>query len=62
MIEEEGKIIAEGQRKGRMFILNTNNVATTMFTKGKKVKSDIDLWHKRIGHANFQRLQELQKK
>ena len=33
-----------------------------MFVKGKKVESDIDLWHKRIGHVNYQRLQDLQLK
>ena len=61
-IEEEGQIIAYGHQKGRMFILEMNDVGTTMFAKGKKIKSDIDLWHKRIDHVNFQRLQELQAK
>ena len=45
-----------------MFILDTNDVDTAMFAKGKKVESDIDLWHKRINHVNYQRLQELQTK
>ena len=52
-IEEEDKIIAQGRREGRMFILKTNNVDTAMFAKGQKVESDIDLWNKRFGHANF---------
>ena len=55
-IEEEGQIIVQGHKDGRMFILNTNDVGTTMFVKGKEVESDIDLWHKRIGHVNYQRL------
>ena len=55
-IEEEGQVIAQGHRDGRMFILDTNDVGTTMFAKGQKVESDIDLWHKRIGHINYQRL------
>ena len=33
-----------------------------MFAKGQKAESDIDLWHKRIGHVNYQRLQDLQSK
>ena len=54
-IEKEGQIIAQGRREGRMFILDTNEVGTTMFARGQKVKSDIDLWHKRFGHVNFPR-------
>ena len=61
-IEEEGQVIAQGRRDGRMFILDTNDVGTAMFTKGQKVKSDIDLWHKQIGHINYERLQDLQSK
>ena len=44
-IEEEGKVIAQGRREGKMFILNTNDVETALLTKGQKVESDIDLWH-----------------
>ena len=33
-IEEEGLIIAQGRRDGRMFILKTNDVGTAMFMKG----------------------------
>ena len=51
-IEEEGQIIAQGRKDGRMFILDTNDVGTTLFAKGQKVKSDIDLWHKQIDHTN----------
>ena len=35
-IEEEGRVIAQGHRDGRMFILDSNDVGTTMFGKGKK--------------------------
>ena len=52
-IEEEGQIIVQGCRDGRMFILDTNDVGTTLFAKGQKVKSDIHLWLKRIGHVNY---------
>ena len=42
-IEEEGKIIAQGREEGRMFILEMNDIGTTMFAKGQRVESDIDL-------------------
>ena len=45
-----------------MFILDTNDVDTALFTKGQKVESDIDLWHKQISHVNYQRLRDLQSK
>ena len=61
-IEEEGQVIAQGCRDGRMFILDTNDVGTAMFAKGQNVESDRNLWHKRIGHINYQRLQDLQSK
>ena len=54
-IEEESHIIAHGCRKGRMFILKMNDVGTEMFSKGQKVESDIDLWHKRIGFKSCNR-------
>ena len=43
-----------------MFILDSTDGGTAMFAKRQKADSDIDLWHKRIGHVNYQRLQELQ--
>ena len=35
-IEEEGQVIVQGRRDGRMFILDTNDVGTAMFAKGQK--------------------------
>ena len=58
-IEEEGKVIVQGRREGRMFILDTNQAGTALYAKGQKVESDIDLWHKRFGHVNFPRLREM---
>ena len=55
-IEEEGQVIAQRHKDGRIFILDTNDVGTSMFAKGQKVEPDIDLWHKWIGHVNYQRL------
>ena len=45
-----------------MFIFETNDVGTAIFAKGQKLELDIDLWHKRFGHVNFPRLQEIQTK
>ena len=47
-IEEEGRVIAQGRRDGRMFILDSSDGGTAMFVKGQKVESEINLWHKRI--------------
>ena len=54
-IEEEGRVIAQGSRDVRMFILDSTDGGYAMFAKGQKAESDIDLWHKRIGHVNYQR-------
>ena len=61
-IEEEGRVIAQGRRDGRMFILDSTDDGTAMFAKGQKAKMDINLWHKRIGHVNYQWLQDMQSK
>jgi hypothetical protein len=54
-MEEEGQIIARGRRDGRMFILDRTDDGpdTALFVKGQKAESDIDLWHKQIGHVNY---------
>ena len=54
-IEEEGRVIVQGHRDWRMFILDSTDGGTAMFAKGQKVESGIDLWHKRIGQVNYQR-------
>ena len=55
-------MIAQGRRDGRMFILDSTDGGTAKLAKGQKVESYIDLWHKRIGHVNYQRLQDLKSK
>ena len=44
-IKEEGQIIAQGQREGRMFILDTNDVDTAMFAKARKLVAQADRPH-----------------
>ena len=50
------------EEKQGQTILAMNDVDNAMFAKGQKVELDIGMWHKWIGHVNFQRLQELQAK
>ena len=45
-----------------MFILESNEVKSAMFAKGFKTDIDIELWHKRIGHINLQKLMGMQSK
>ena len=45
-----------------MFILNSNEVKSAMYGKGLKVKTNIEMWHKRINHINVQQLQVMQSK
>ena len=45
-----------------MFILDATEVNTPMYAKGLKAKSDIELWHKRVGHINLCKLRSMQTK
>ena len=59
LIEDEGRLIVCGRRDERMFIIKINDVSVIMLASGQKVELDIDLWHKRIVHINYLKLQEL---
>ena len=41
-----------------MFTLDVNvpEIKGAMFAQGRGVVADTDIWHKRIGHINLQRL------
>jgi hypothetical protein len=56
-MKNQGKLIAKGDRNGRMFTLDVNmpKVNSMLFTHGKGVK-DIGIWHERVSHVNFQHL------
>ena len=45
-----------------MFILASTEVKSAMFAKGVKVESDLNVWHRRIGHIKLQKLQNMQSK
>ena len=60
--KEHGKLVAQGKKIGRMFTLDVNvpEINAAMFAQGTGVVADIEIWHKRIGHANIQRLKMMQ--
>ena len=45
-----------------MFILDSHEMKSAMFAKSTKPDSDIELWHKRIGHINLNKLKAMQSK
>jgi len=52
--ENQGKLIAKGERNGRMFTLDVTmpEVNSMLFTHGKGT-GNIGIWHKQVGHDNF---------
>jgi len=61
-MKNQGKLIAKGERNGRMFTLDVNmpKVNSMLFTHGKGAR-DIRSWHKRVSHVNLQRLKLMEK-
>jgi hypothetical protein len=61
-MKNQGKLIAKGERNGRMFTLDVNmpEVSSMFFTHGKGV-GDIGIWHKQVGHVNLQCLKLMEK-
>ncbi|MCO5591274.1 hypothetical protein L7F22_045255 [Adiantum nelumboides] len=60
--KKNGKLIAQGKKVGKMFTLDVNipEVNAVMFAHGSSIVVDIEIWHKRIGHANVQKLKTMQ--
>jgi len=54
-MKNQGKLIAKGERNGRMFTFDVNmhEMNSMLFTHGKGAR-DIGIWHKQVGHVNFQ--------
>ena len=46
-IKDKDQLIAHARREGHIFILDVTEVNTTMYAKGLKAESDIELRHKR---------------
>ena len=55
-------LITKGNCVGRMFTLDVDvpEIKSAMFAQGAGVVVDIEIWHKRIGHVNVQRLKSMQ--
>ena len=45
-----------------MFILDLHEMKSAMFAKSTKIDSDIEFWHKKIGHINLNKLKAMQSK
>ena len=61
--KKNGKLVAQGKKVGRMFTLDVDvpELNAAMFAQGSGVVADVEIWqHKRIGHANIQRLKTMQ--
>jgi hypothetical protein len=60
--KDKCRLVAKGKRVGRMFTLDVSmpKVEAVMFAQGAGVVADMDIWHKRIGHVNEQRLKSMQ--
>jgi hypothetical protein len=60
--EEQSKLIAKGKRNGWMFTLDVNmlKVNSMLSTHGKGVGNN-GIWHKQVGHVNFQHLKLMKK-
>ncbi len=61
-MKNQGKLIVKRERNGQMFTLDVNmfEVNSMLFTHGKR-DVDIGIWHKRVGHVNFQCLKLMEK-
>ena len=58
------KLVAKGKILERMFSLDVSmsKVKAALFAHGSRVVADTNIWHKRIGHVNVQRLKLMQRK
>ena len=63
-LKNKCRLVAKGKRQGRMFMLDVEipEVKAAMFANGSRVVVDTDIWHKKIGHVNMQRLKLMQSK
>ncbi len=56
--KDKCRLVVKGKRVGIMFCLDVSmlEVEAAMFAQGTGVVANMDIWHKRIGHVNEQRL------
>ena len=60
--KDKCRLVTKGNRVGRMFTLNVNKprIGMDMYAQSARVITDVDIWHKQIGHVNPQRLKFMQ--
>ena len=53
------KLITKGKQVGRMFTLDVKmpRIKAAMFAQGARVVSNVDIWHKCIGHEPLKSMQ-----
>ncbi|MCO5569448.1 hypothetical protein L7F22_023160 [Adiantum nelumboides] len=59
------QLIANGKKEGRMFTLDIGQESrhkAMYVTNDSRRIGDLDLWHKRCGHINIQRLKDMEKR
>ncbi len=61
-MKNQSKLIAKGERNGQMFTLDVSvpEMNSMLFTH-EKGAGNIGIWHKQVGHVNFQRLKLMEK-
>jgi hypothetical protein len=59
--KDKCRLVAKGKKMGKMFTLDVSmlKVETAMFGQGAGIVANMDIWHKRIGHVNEQRLKSM---
>ena len=52
-LKNKCKLVTKGEKKGKLFTLDVTmpSADTAMYVDSSRVINDIDIWHKRIGHA-----------
>ncbi len=63
-LKNKYRLVSKGKRQGYMFMLDVEiqELKAAMFANGFGIVADTDIWHKRIGHVNMQRLKLMQSK
>ena len=58
---KEFKLVPKGKREGRLFTMEVknSNCHQICLTNDNKHIAEIDLWHKRIGPVNLQKLKDM---
>ena len=59
-LKNQCRLVVKEKRNGKMFTLDVDivEVQAIMFAHGSII-TDIEIWHKRIGHVNIQRLKSM---